>query len=1189
MDSERLKRVNQLWDSIYNDFEKHNLELKVLNCKSEDTAKSIVSDFEKSDYVNYFIVKKNPVYNKVSIGRNHINFPPKFSEGGKIVMIADFQIKNIKKALSLGYDKLVEGMISRNRKGVMLINDNYEVMGTYDIGQKEAIQKIINEQKQNKMNKRPEWLFVGTYPNALMFADKRKEKGGDYHEIGRIVFSPFEIKIYDESSKYSEVHKIMQEEFDKIEKEGSVQVSSTGQRVNIKKYAEGGDIDYIEKTKLVDYIMEDVMSKNPNLDRGKYKTIINLNLGKVKNHKWGSGYFLQTLGETILKDRDKSINTTNFFNVETEIAVNKYETGNKDDWYNSTRELALLKKQPISNKFENGGDIDFECVFEAQTKGGKHALKIYKDNNGTYHREELTNNNIRSSVTYPNKEAAELGINQEIDGALKLDNIAYGVTKNDENFNILKVNKSESLIPIARLKYLLGHNLTEEEKVIVRGQEIAVKALKNDIKATGIDTEEFGDEITKATKHAYPEPEVEMAYEILKQNKFASGGEILSRFIPEEELMAKLKGQTILDYAIGEDEPSYTRIERAYITPKHFDKREVVLETARNFEVRFPLEKLPKFLNLEEVVLKGDKFIHAIQLSQFLKDIYKKNRVVKVNYDNGDSITTEMSGTLTDSEIRDYYKVGRSFNIGSGEHDKMAKVKSVEILYADGGKIEENPTVIIISSSAPLSSQLSELTGKSWNDIDFNSEGDYLSSREFYEVETGKKFKAYTVSEAKELGASGIMIPSLGAIHSVYQMIKEEGDNAAVAYYVGKNFLTEKAMSSILGGYATGMSPEEIHKLIASLAKRKKFEKGGVIEDAWTREKINDFLISAGQDEVDFRDDDSLAGRSNGTYGLVVFDIDDKEKTLYLNFKNSKESKMAYGELVASLSNAYLFSSRFDLMPTTIMVQLEGEDIIYKDGGHLPLKDNFKKGYKSFAKELFESDAYYGKAQLEKDLEEYKTLLYGLEKGKISPETVVGSGFENPKEYAKNFLTKKINSINYILDTKGLGSPVIISEFKRAINLSLAKNSISKDEHVELLDSLYETTSSLPAKYKKGGAIGDIDEETVIIPEIVAQRTAEDVVYKIFENQLKGWSDLEEADKKYLDKKISKKTNEVAKYLVERANTIYKHNPDFRKKINGEKGLEYLYMFMAHWSGMNNGKQTSSIDKIIEKWNKSKK
>jgi len=65
------------------------------------------------------------------------------------------------------------------------------------------------------------------------------------------------------------------------------------------------------------------------------------------------------------------------------------------------------------------------------------------------------------------------------------------------------------------------------------------------------------------------------------------------------------------------------------------------------------------------------------QEKETAKEIFRK---VKVTFSNGDSITTNMNPRLTDQEIKDYYKIGRSFNIGNGEHDNMQTVSKVEIL-----------------------------------------------------------------------------------------------------------------------------------------------------------------------------------------------------------------------------------------------------------------------------------------------------------------------------------------------------------------------------------------------------------------------------------------------------------------------------------------------------------------------------
>jgi len=57
----------------------------------------------------------------------------------------------------------------------------------------------------------------------------------------------------------------------------------------------------------------------------------------------------------------------------------------------------------------------------------------------------------------------------------------------------------------------------------------------------------------------------------------------------------------------------------------------------------------------------------------------EKLRNVKVIFENGSTINTSMAARLTDEEIKEYYKIGKVFNIGSVE-DNLQKVIKVEIL-----------------------------------------------------------------------------------------------------------------------------------------------------------------------------------------------------------------------------------------------------------------------------------------------------------------------------------------------------------------------------------------------------------------------------------------------------------------------------------------------------------------------------
>lgn len=61
-------------------------------------------------------------------------------------------------------------------------------------------------------------------------------------------------------------------------------------------------------------------------------------------------------------------------------------------------------------------------------------------------------------------------------------------------------------------------------------------------------------------------------------------------------------------------------------------------------------------------------------------------KTVSVTYSNNENIVTSVNGSLTDKEIRNYFAVGKTFNIGSGENDLLVKVKEVKIIK----KLETN-------------------------------------------------------------------------------------------------------------------------------------------------------------------------------------------------------------------------------------------------------------------------------------------------------------------------------------------------------------------------------------------------------------------------------------------------------------------------------------------------------------------
>ena len=66
----------------------------------------------------------------------------------EILMLDKGSKAEIEKSIDMGFDKLQVGMISAKRKGVMLMNKNYEVRGVYPIEYQKVIQSIIDNKKK---------------------------------------------------------------------------------------------------------------------------------------------------------------------------------------------------------------------------------------------------------------------------------------------------------------------------------------------------------------------------------------------------------------------------------------------------------------------------------------------------------------------------------------------------------------------------------------------------------------------------------------------------------------------------------------------------------------------------------------------------------------------------------------------------------------------------------------------------------------------------------------------------------------------------------------------------------------------------------------------------------------------------------------------------------------------------------
>lgn len=70
--------------------------------------------------------------------------------------------------------------------------------------------------------------------------------------------------------------------------------------------------------------------------------------------------------------------------------------------------------------------------------------------------------------------------------------------------------------------------------------------------------------------------------------------------------------------------------------------------------------------------------LYASEVDQWLKE-NPQLRSIKVTYNTGHVVETNMAANLSDSDMLEYFSIGRQFNIGSGPDDLMATVVAAEI------------------------------------------------------------------------------------------------------------------------------------------------------------------------------------------------------------------------------------------------------------------------------------------------------------------------------------------------------------------------------------------------------------------------------------------------------------------------------------------------------------------------------
>lgn len=79
----------------------------------------------------------------------------------ELVTLDNRIVDEIKKSISMGYNKLVVGKITPSKRGVALINKKYQVRGTYPLEYKDVIQSIIDKELGEGVIKEYTETFIG--------------------------------------------------------------------------------------------------------------------------------------------------------------------------------------------------------------------------------------------------------------------------------------------------------------------------------------------------------------------------------------------------------------------------------------------------------------------------------------------------------------------------------------------------------------------------------------------------------------------------------------------------------------------------------------------------------------------------------------------------------------------------------------------------------------------------------------------------------------------------------------------------------------------------------------------------------------------------------------------------------------------------------------------------------------------
>lgn len=111
----------------------------------------------------------------------------------------------------------------------------------------------------------------------------------------------------------------------------------------------------------------------------------------------------------------------------------------------------------------------------------------------------------------------------------------------------------------------------------------------------------------------------------------------------------------------------------------------------------------------------------------------------------------------------------------------------------------------------------------------------------------------------------------------------------------------------------------------------------------------------------------------------------------------------------------------------------------------------------------------------------------------------------------------------------------------------------------------------IKSRYAAGGKAGKvktIEDATDLMPEVIAETVARNVILGKWEDKL-GVGNIKQEH----DAEISTELANWVEFLSTKAEGLFQHNADFKKKISadGNVGRDTLYMYMNHWMGVQEG------------------